>query len=89
MGGLFLFVPDLIRLGIDSLAEKAKLPGSRMIPATHALRASLVLKLWAIERKSHIMALFADPGLALFCGLNAMPKKSILSEYSSRITGPS
>ena len=86
VGGLFLFVPDLVRLGIDHLAEKARLPGSRMIPATHALRASLVLKLWAIERKSHIMALVADPGLALFCGLNAMPKKSFLSEYSSRIT---
>jgi len=86
VGGLFLFVPDLIRLRIDELAEKAKLPGSRLIPPTHALRASLVLKLWAIERKSHIMALVADPGLALFCGLNAMPKKSFLSEYSSRIT---
>jgi transposase len=86
VGGLFLFLPDLIRLGVDHLAEAAKLPGSQMIPATYALRASLVLKLWAIERKSHIMALVADPGLALFCGLNAMPKKSFLSEYSSRIT---
>ncbi len=55
-------------------------------PSAHALRASLALKLWAIERKSHIMALVADEGLALFCGLNAMPKKSFLSEYSSRIT---
>ena len=57
-----------------------------MVPSAHALRASLALKLWAIERKSHIMALVADEGLALFCGLNAMPKKSFLSEYSSRIT---
>jgi len=86
MGGLFLFVPDLVRLESDALAEAAKLPGSRMIPAAHALRASLALKLWAIERKSHIMALVADEGLALFCGLNVMPKKSFLSEYSSRIT---
>jgi transposase len=86
LGGLFLFLPDLIRLDVDRLAERAKLPGSRMIPAAHALRASLVLKLWAIERKSHIMALVADPGLALFCGLNAIPKKSFLSEYSARVT---
>ena len=87
VGGLFLFVPDLVRLdGDDALALGAKLPGSRMIPAAHALRASLALKLWAIERKSHVMALVADEGLALFCGLNAMPKKSFLSEYSSRIT---
>src|SRR6266853_1457071 len=47
---------------------------------------ALALKLWSIERKSHVMALVADEGLALFCGLNAMPKKSFLSEYSSRIT---
>jgi hypothetical protein len=46
----------------------------------------LALKLWAIERKSHIMALVADEGLALFCGLNAMPKRSFLAEYSSQIT---
>jgi len=88
VGGLFLFVHDLVRLDCDALAVGAKLPGSAMIPASHALRASLALKLWSIERKSHVMALVADEGLALFCGLNAMPKKSFLSEYSSRITPP-
>src|SRR5467141_3883216 len=86
VGGLFLFIPDLIRLDGDALAATAKLPGSRMIPAGHALRAALALKLWSIERKSHVMALVADEGLALFCGLNAMPKKSFMAEFSSRIT---
>jgi transposase len=87
MGGLFLFIPDLVKLdGDGNLARVAKLPGSGMIPAAHALRSSLGLKLWSIERKSHIMALVADEGLALFCGLNVMPKKSYLSEYSSRVT---
>ena len=86
VGGLFLFVPDLIRLDGEALARNTKLPGSRMIPAEHALRAALALKLWSIERKNHVMALVADQGLALFCGLNAMPKKSFLGEYSSRIT---
>jgi hypothetical protein len=85
VGGLFLFLPDLVRLAVETLAVAAKLPGSQMIPAPHALRAALALKLWSIERKSHVMALVADPGLALFCGLNAMPKKSYLSEYSSRL----
>src|ERR1035441_11030522 len=84
-GGLFLFVPDLVRLGVENFAGEAKLPGSAMIPAEHALRAALALKLWSIERKSHVMALVADPGLALFCGLNAIPKKSYLCEYSSRL----
>ena len=86
VGGLFLFIPDLIRLNFDALAKAAKLPGTRMIPAEHALRASLALKLWSVERKSHVMALVADQGLAMFCGLNAIPKRSFLSEYSSRIT---
>jgi hypothetical protein len=84
-GGLFLFVPDLVRLNLDGAAQEARLPGSRMIPAGHALRASLALKLWSIERKSHVMALLADEGFGLFAGLNAFPKKSFLSEYSCRI----
>jgi hypothetical protein len=84
-GGLFLFVPALVRLGIDSLASEAALPGSKMIPSAHALRASLATKLWSLDRKSHVMALAADPGLALFSGLPATPKKSFLSEYSCRI----
>jgi hypothetical protein len=84
-GGLFLFIPDLVRLDVDGMARAAHLPGSRMIPATHALRSYLALKLWSIERKSHVMPLVADPGLALFAGLNCIPKKSYLSEYPSRI----
>jgi len=59
-GGLFLFIPDLVRLDIDNLAREARLPGSRMIPAEHALRSCLALKLWSIERNSHVMSLVAD-----------------------------
>ena len=84
-GGLFLFVPDLVRLGLDGIVTAGHLPGSRMIPPAHALRAALALKLWSVERKSHIMSLVADEGLGLFAGLNSTPKKSYLSEYSSRI----
>jgi hypothetical protein len=86
-GGLFLFIPELLRLELERLARRAQLPGSRMIPAAHALRACLALKLWSVERKSHVMSLVSDEGLALFSGLNVTPKKSYLSEYSSRI-GP-
>jgi transposase len=84
-GGLFLFVPDIVRLGVTELASKADLPGSTPIPQAQAILAALALKLWSIERKSHVMALAADPGIALFAGLNAIPKKSYLSEYSHRI----
>jgi transposase len=40
-GGLFLFIPDLVRLDCDMWAQAAKLPGSTMVPSAHALRASL------------------------------------------------
>jgi len=84
-GGLFLFIHDLVRLNLTSLTRAARLPGSQMIPAEHALRSCLALKLWSIERSSHVMAWVADQGLALFSGLNASPKKSYLAEYSSRL----
>ena len=84
-GGLFLFLPDLVRLHLDTIAGTARLPGSTMIPATHAVRASLALKLWSIERKRHVMAWVSDEGLALFSGLNVTPKRSYLSEYASRV----
>ena len=85
-GGLFLFLPDLVAFHPEQLAQRAALPGSKMIPAAHALRASLALKLWSLERKSHVMSMVTDEGFALFSGLNVTPKKSYLSEYSCRIT---
>jgi transposase len=84
-GGLFLFLPDMVRLDIEATAASAGLPGSKMIPAGHALRTALAMKLWSVERKSHVMALLADEGFGLFTGLNVLPKKSFLSEYSCRI----
>lgn len=84
-GGLFLFVPDLVRLRVQEMAAVAGLPGSKQIPAGHALLCTLALKLWSIERKSHAMAFVTDDGLALFSGLNVIPKKSYMCEYSSRI----
>jgi len=84
-GGLFLFIPGLVKLDLDALAGAAGLPGSKMIPASHAMRAMLALKLWSIERRSQIMPHVADEGLGLLAGLNTVPKRSYLSEYSSRI----
>ena len=49
-----------------------------MIPPAHALRACLALKLWSMERKSHVMSLVADEGLALFSGLNVTPQEELL-----------
>jgi len=84
-GGLFLFVPFLARIPWDPLVQGAELPGSAMIPAAHALRALLGLKLFGSRRHSHVMADVFDEGLALFAGLNVIPKRSFLTEYSCRI----
>jgi len=58
-----------------------------MIPAEHALRSLLGLKLFGSRRHSHVMADVFDQGLGLFAGLNVIPKRSFLTEYSCRI-GP-
>ena len=56
-----------------------------MIPADHAMRSLLALKLFGNARHSHIMSSVFDEGLALFAGLNVIPKRSFLTEYSCRI----
>jgi hypothetical protein len=84
-GGLFLFLPYLATLSFDALLQRAGLPGSAMIPAPHALRALLGLKLFGAARHSHVMSEVFDEGLALFAGLNAIPKRAFLTEYSCRI----
>ncbi|HTU02298.1 MAG TPA: hypothetical protein VMG58_10800 [Candidatus Sulfotelmatobacter sp.] len=87
LGGLFLFLPWLVRLDLAGLVTRADFPGTRMIPAAHAVRAALALKLTSTERKSHVMDLVFDEGLALWAGLNVTPKTTFLSQYSSRL-GP-
>lgn len=84
-GGLFLFVPYLAQIGWESIFEEQGFPGSKMIPASHAIRSLLGLKLYGSARHSHVMSEVFDPGLALFAGLNCVPKRSFLTEYSCRI----
>jgi hypothetical protein len=87
LGGLFLFLPWLVRLDLAGLVARADFPGTQMIPAAHAVRAALALKLTSTERKSHVMDLVFDDGLALWAGLNVTPKTTFLSQYASRL-GP-
>lgn len=84
-GGLFLFLPLLARIPWAEIVQEADLPGSKMIPAEHALRSLLGLKLFGSRRHSHVMPDVFDEGLALFAGLNVIPKRSFLTEYSCRI----
>jgi hypothetical protein len=85
VGGLFLFVPVMRGLHLDQVVQQARLPGSVMLPAEQAVRTLLALKLLGKERKSHVMDLVCDEGIALFAGLNVVPKRSYLAAYSSRI----
>jgi len=86
-GGLFLFVPYLASIPWEKIFDQTGFPGSKMIPAACALRSLLGLKLCGSARHSHVMSEVFDPGLALFAGLNCIPKRSFLTEYSCRI-GP-
>jgi hypothetical protein len=65
--------------------QGAGLPGSEMVPAGAAMRSLLALKLTGAARAGHAMASVFDEGLALFAGLNVIPKRSFLTEYSCRI----
>ena len=85
--GLFLFTHLLEGFDLGALVTDTGLPGSNQIPAEQALRSALALKLVGIERKSHVMAHVLDEGLALFAGLNALPKRSWFATYSSRLGG--
>ena len=84
-GGLFLFVPYLAAIPLDKIFHQADLPGSGMIPAGQAMRSLLALKFFGNARHSHVMSSVFDEGLALFAGLNVVPKRSFLTEYSCRI----
>jgi len=85
LGGLFFFVPLMKPIDLRQVLEPIDLPGSGMIPSEQAVRALLALKLIGKERKSHVMDLVFDEGIALFAGLNVVPKRSYLAAYSSRV----
>lgn len=85
LAGLFLFVPLLDRIDLQAVVTAARLPGSQMIPAAQAVRSLLAMKLIGTERKSHVMDLVMDQAIALFAGINVVPKRSYLAAYSSRL----
>lgn len=85
LGGLFVFVPLMRELRLHEVIRQAKRPGTAMIPAEQALRTLLALKRVGKERKSHVMDLVADDGIALFAGLNVVPKRSYWAAYRSSV----
>ena len=86
VGGVFLLLRLLAELKGHILPRALKWYGTTLIPPANAFLACLLLKLMGKERKSHVMDVVFDDGLALALGLNAVPKKSYVTEYSERIT---
>ena len=64
------------------MVHTAAYPGSTLIPAPRAVLSLLALKLLDKERKSHINDFNFDEAVALFAGLNVLPKKSYATRYS-------
>src|SRR5208337_854581 len=85
-GGLFLFLPLLAKIPLEDILQKGGFPGSSKIPASYAMRSLLALKLFGNSRHSHVMSYVFDEGLALWAGLNVIPKRAFLTEYSCRVT---
>jgi hypothetical protein len=88
VAGIFLFLPLLARVRFDDLVRQAGYPGSRMVPAASALLSLLALKLLDKERRSPIDDFNCDEALGLFAGLNVLPKKSFVTDYSYRTGRP-
>jgi hypothetical protein len=82
--GMLLAVPDLIALDLPGAVAAAGYPSTRAIPAANMAASLLALKLAGARRVSHVDDFLADPAVALFAGMAALPKKSALTAYSYR-----
>ena len=85
LGGRFFFMPLMRALRPTEVVRPAELPGALMIPAEQAVRTRRALKLLGKERTRHVRQLVSDQGIALFAGLNVVPKRSCLAACSSQI----
>lgn len=69
---------------MDEIVTQAGLCSSAMIPSPCAFLSVLLLKLLDKERQSHIDDFNFDRALGLFAGLNILPKKTFLTDFSYR-----
>ena len=69
----------------DRILRESGFPGSEMIPPGAApLPAGF--EAFRMVCHGHVISVVLNRGLALFAGLNFIPKRSFLTEYSCRIT---
>jgi hypothetical protein len=84
VAGLFLFLPLWARVRCDQLVAQADDPGSRLVPATSALRRLLAFKWLDKERRSHLSACHFAEALGLCAGLHILPQTTFATDSSSR-----
>jgi hypothetical protein len=84
VAGIFLLLPWLAQLQFEQLVTPAGSPGSRLVPATRALRSLLALQLLDKERRSHLSDCNFAEALGLFAGLNVLPKTTCATDDSYR-----
>ena len=83
-GGIFLFIPLIVDLKLDTIFNQLGFYGSKQIPRLNYLMSFLALKLIGKERLSHVDDLNFDYGLGTFAGLNVLPKIAAITQYSYR-----
>jgi transposase len=83
--GLYLLLPAMTELGLDTLINAARYPGTSTLSAFHSLSSLLMLKCSRHPRAANAFPLGADPGLGLALGLAALPKATHLTSYSYRV----
>jgi len=83
--GLFVLLPALVELGLDTLVAGAHYPGTKVLSPFHSLASLLLLKCSRRGRTANGFPLGADPGLGLAVGLVAIPKATHLTSYSYRV----
>lgn len=86
IAGVFLIFKLLAETKICKIPGDLGWYGSKMIPAQNAFLSSLLLKLIGKRRKSHVMDLQCDEGAPFSIGMNELPKRTYIAEYSERMT---
>ncbi len=85
-GGIFYFLPLIIKLKIHNIIKEAGFPETSVLSNINSFLSILSLKLMDKERLSHTHALSFDAGLGLFTALNVLPKDACISSYSYNVT---
>lgn len=82
VAGVFFFLPYIIESNIMDVVCTCNLPQSSDIGSVQACLSMLLLKLIGNQRLSQMDGYDHEPGLAVFAGLNVLPKATYMNSYS-------